>query len=273
MISSPRWKKFLRIAATIIAVAAMGLASLVLAAIVFGSTFLIDSGFKLLFGWAFFLYRNLGEIEFDPARLAAGLAGAFLAWLGLHLLASRWWRWAHRDGTRWSPAWSISIFAAMFALALSAMAVAGIGHQIAWLKGEPKLRDPITQWKSAGGASTIEWHLQKYAEANGGKFPENLSILASWSNDKWSETDDLRNLVFFAESRHSTPEPWFYFGGGRLKSESPPFLLLASPRSSDGKRFIATSDRDVQTISEAEFQALLERQRSQLSTLPTDRSQ
>ncbi len=267
MITWPRWRKILRIAATIIAVAAMGLASLVLAAIVFGSTFLIESGFKLIFGWAFFLYRNLGEIEFDPARLAAGLAGAFLAWLGLHLLATRWWRWSHRDGTRWSPAWSVSIFAAMFALALSAMAVAGIGHQIAWLKGEPKLRDPISQRKSAGGASTVEWHLQEYAEANGGKFPENLSILASWSKEKWSETDDLRNLVFFSESRHSTPEPWFYFGGGHLKSESPPFLLLASPRPSDGLHFIAMSNREVESVSEDEFKDILAKQPPSLSTL------
>jgi len=225
--------------------------------------FVIETPFRLVIGWLAFLGRNVNDITFDISRIMAGALGLGLATGGLHFLA-RGWRRTSRPENPWKFKWSAAITLAMITMGVAALSVAGVAHQVAWLKGEPMVELRFMKSKPQQDARNIAFYLSEYAERHDGEFPLNLSDLAQSTLGQDADENSLSDILFFTPDRNSTPEPWLYFGGG-LNNEVPEdFILVASPRSSDGLRFAATAEGEVLYLSEEEFNDALSKQAQKL---------
>lgn len=221
--------------------------------------FVIETPFRLVIGWLTFLGRNINDITFNFSRIMAGALGLALATGGLHFLARGWQR-TYRTENPWKWKWSAAITLAMITMGVAALSVAGVAHQVAWLKGETMVELRFMKSKPQQDVRNIAFYLSEYAERHDGEFPLNLSDLAQSTLGQDADENSLSDILFFTPDRNSTPEPWLYFGGGLNNDVPNDFILVASPRSSDGLRFAATAEGEVLYLSEEEFQDALLKQ-------------
>jgi hypothetical protein len=221
--------------------------------------FVIETPFRLVIGWLAFLGRNVNDITFDISRIMAGALGLGLATGGLHFLARGWQR-TYRPENPWKWKWSIAITLAMITMGVAALSVAGVAHQVAWLKGETMVELRFMKSKPQQDVRNITFYLSEYAERHNGGLPLNLSDLAKSALGQDADENSLSDILFFTPDRNSTPEPWLYFGGGMNNDVPNDFILVASPRSSDGLRFAATAEGEVLYLSEEEFKDALSKQ-------------
>lgn len=224
--------------------------------------FLIEVPLRLAFGWFDFLRINLGEVTFSLARIFTGVVGIGLATGGLHWFARGWRRVISPDGRPWRWRWSAAITGTMLAMSASALSVAGLAHQIAWLKGEPMLEYGFMKFNPMRDARDAAYQLSDFAKAHEGKFPDDLPDLVAWIFGPKGHESDISRLLFFRESQSATPEPWLYFGSGLTTDVPNDLILLASPRPSDRLRFVVTAGGELNYLLEEEFQkALLTQER------------
>lgn len=221
--------------------------------------FVIETPFRLVIGWLTFLGRNINDITFNFSRIMAGALGLALATGGLHFLARGWQR-TYRPENPWKWKWSAAITLAMITMGVAALSVAGVAHQVAWLKGETMVELHFMRSKPQRDVRNIAFYLSEYAERHDGEFPSDLSDLAESTPGQDADENRLPDELFFIPDRNATPEPWLYFGRG-LNNEVPEdFILVASPRLSDGLRFAATAEGEVLYLSEEEFKDALSKQ-------------
>jgi len=225
-------------------------------------TTMIEVPLRLAFGWLDFLRINLGEVTFSLARIFTGVVGIGLATGGLHWFARGWRRVISPDGRPWRWRWSAAITGTMLAMSASALSVAGLAHQIAWLKGEPMLEYGFMKFNPMRDARDAAYQLSDFAKAHEGKFPDDLPDLVAWIFGPKGHESDISRLLFFRESQSATPEPWLYFGSGLTTDVPNDLILLASPRPSDRLRFVVTAGGELNYLLEEEFQkALLTQER------------
>lgn len=228
--------------------------------------FVIEAPFHLLFGWVAFLAGNFNDITFDVGRILAGVVGVSLAMAGLHLLAGGWRRASWPGSPEWKWRWSAAITGTLVAMAAAALSVAGVAHQIAWLKGEPIVEYGYGRFylntKQLNNARQAAFLLVDYTEAHDGKYPENLSAMVAWSVSGGSWNGDATGLLLYSIGQRSTPEPWLYFGRGLTTPVPDKTILLAAPRPHEGLRLVVTADTAAKAIAEEDFQNAISTQQS-----------
>jgi hypothetical protein len=196
----------------------------------------------------------LVQLSPSPGHLVTAVGVAIVALIGLHQLAVAWRKRIWTDLPRWRLRWSGALFAGVLACSLAAIAVAGVAHQIAWLKGEHRVTSFRNQDRNR--LSALDLAVQLHRHANG-KYPDALSEVR-WQRGGMSALFPDRLLLYQA-SETATPEPWVYHGKG-LKVDSPEgLMLLSAPRSINGQRWVVLTSMEAMKVSDEEYHAHLER--------------
>ncbi len=221
---------------------------------------LIETLFKLGTGWWLFLQRNLAALHINPERILTSLVVLGFAVAGLHLLARAWRRHLHPQAQAWRSRWSLCISGLALLLACSAMAVAGLAHQVAWMSEQPLLQWNHGQFRNSSHARQLAMVIKAYADEHDNLCPPDLETLTRWSHRE--EIARLEKLLFYQIDPSHTPEPWLYFGAGHRTSDKASTLLLASPRPIKGKRLMVTMDNMTSFEPESDFQKKLKEWRA-----------
>ncbi|MCB1227700.1 MAG: hypothetical protein KDK99_17920, partial [Verrucomicrobiales bacterium] len=77
---------------------------------------------------------NLKEVDWEWQRIATGVGMIGVAVAAGHAFA-RWWMRRIEGGVTWKAKWTVCAAMMMGLFAISAISVAGIAHQVAWLRG------------------------------------------------------------------------------------------------------------------------------------------
>lgn len=213
--------------------------------------------FRLLIGWIAIVRVNVLQLSPSPAHLVTAVGVAIVALIGLHQLAVAWRKRVWPDLQWWRLRWSVAVFAGLLACSFAAIAVAGVAHQIAWLKGEHRVTSFRNQDRNRLSAFDLAAQLRDHAD---GEYPDALSEV------RWQRGGMLAlfpdRLLLYQASETATPEPWIYHGKGLNDTLPDGQLLLSAPRSVNGQRWVVVTPIEVMKVSEAEYHALVSQRRA-----------
>lgn len=96
----------------------------------------------LLFGWVFFLWRVLPRMRVNWGTIAVSGTALVLFAIGIHWIASGWFRRKYPEaieaGMKWKIRWSLAVLAGVILMFAAGTSLIGVVHQTSWLATSPE---------------------------------------------------------------------------------------------------------------------------------------
>lgn len=220
----------------------------------------MELAIHLVAGWFFYLREVSSQVTINAGLIASSLVVLGLAFLGLHLLAGSLWRRSQPEAGPWAFRWTAALTTMLLLLFASANAGAGIGHQLGWLKSMKWVQSNFEYMRARNEARQVLIPVREWAYDDGETYPPSLA-------EAFREVDEdgAKKLLLVRWPNDGMPEPWLYYGAALKWSSADDEtrrILIASPRSSRGRRIVGYADGTSSYLEEEEFQTQLKQQGS-----------
>ena len=217
----------------------------------------------LLAGWFLFIWRVLPLVQVNPSLAFSSLMSlAFAMWF-LHRAVSGL---CLRSGakTKWAIRHTLAVTTLSLVLCGAAIAVTGVGHQIAWLKQGPLSYDFKNDRRVLMRARNLCAVLKEWADDHNGQYPLTLQQLVP----KYMDEESFFDYYSWSAVSDGEAEPLVYLGGFLTTSDPDNLPLIVSPRpSASGEYLLARKDMSARPVSPEVYQQAMAGWRSHLAGL------
>ena len=217
----------------------------------------------LVVGWFMFIWRELPLVQVNPSLAFSSLMSLAVAMWLLHRAVSGL---CLRSGakTKWAIRHTLAVTTLSLVLFGAAIAVTGVGHQMAWLKREPLSYDFKNDRRVLMRARDLCAVLEGWANDHDGQYPLTLQQLVPMYMDE----EVFFNYCSWSAFSDGEAEPLVYLGGLLTASAPGNLPLLVSPRPfASGRYLVARKNGSVRAVSPEVYQQAMADWRSHLAAV------
>ena len=224
---------------------------------------LLGAVVHLLAGWFLFIWRVLPLVQLNPSLVISSLISLAVAMWFLHRAVVGL---CSRSGAKpkWTIRHTLSLTTLILVLFGAAIAVTGVGHQMAWLKRGPLSYDFKNDKRVLMIARDLCAVLEGWANDHDGQYPLTLQQLVPMYMDE----EVFFNYCSWSAFSDGEAEPLVYLGGLLTASAPGNLPLLVSPRPfASGRYLVARKNGSVRAVSPEVYQQAMADWRSHLAAV------
>ena len=217
----------------------------------------------LLAGWFLFIWRVLPLVQLNPSLVISSLISLAVAMWFLHRAVVGL---CSRSGAKpkWTIRHTLSLTTLILVLFGAAIAVTGVGHQMAWLKRGPLSYDFKNDRRVLMRARDLCAVLEGWANDHDGQYPLTLQQLVPMYMDE----EVFFNYCSWSAFSDGEAEPLVYLGGFLTTSDPDNLPVIVSPRpSASGEYLLARKDKSSGAVSPEVYQQAMADWRAHLAGL------
>ena len=224
---------------------------------------LLGAVVHLLAGWFLFIWRELPLVQVNPSLAFSSLMSLAVAMWLLHRAVSGL---CLRSGakTKWAIRHTLAVTTLSLVLFGAAIAVTGVGHQMAWLKRGPLSYYFKNDRRVLMRARDLCAVLEGWANDHDGQYPLTLQQLVPMYMDE----EVFFNYCSWSAFSDGEAEPLVYLGGFLTTSDPDNLPVIVSPRpSASGEYLLARKDKSSGAVSPEVYQQAMADWRAHLAGL------